>query len=174
MESKLPPELVFKVLGYLDPKQVGQYMSASKSTLESGQEIKKSKAKKLMKQMSPQKVKSTMEKIKDDDLYWSKSYRELRKKKFTDEVKNVLKDIDNKPVSQKLNKFIELGNLLIENKDVLASMKIFKESLKSLFTEYHKDSRIPDRAKWVIEMIFMELFPNDYDKTFGYELNIFS
>jgi hypothetical protein len=173
MESNLPPELVFKVLEYLEPKNVAQYMTSSKATLQSGQEIKKSKATRLMKQMSHKKVEKILSKVKDDELYWSKSYKELRKRKLSDEIKNILKDLDNKPVSQKLNKFIELGNLLIDNQNVLSTMKKFKASLKPLFIEYHNDTRIPDRAKWVIEMIFMELYPEDYDKTFGYQLNIF-
>jgi hypothetical protein len=173
MESNLPPELVFKVLGYLEPKHVGQYMSSSRSTLQSGQEIKKSKATRLMTQMTPKQVEKVLSKVKDDELYWSKSYRELRKQKLSDEIKSILKDLDNKPVSQKLNKFIELGNLLIDNQNVLSTMKKFKTSLKPLFIDYHQDPRIPDRAKWIIEMIFMELYPEDYDKTFGYQLNIF-
>jgi hypothetical protein len=174
MESNLPPELVFKVLGYLEPKQVSQYMSASKSTLESGQEIKKSKTRKLMTEMNPQKVEKVLDKIKEDDLYWSKSYKELRKQKLSDEIKNLLRNIDdNQPVSQKVNNFIQLGNLLIDNQNVLSTMVKFKKSLKPLFIDYHRDPRIPDRAKWVLEMIFMELYPKDYDKIFGYQLNIF-
>jgi dGTP triphosphohydrolase len=173
MESNLPSELVFKILGYLEPRQVSQYMSASKSTLESGQEIKKSKTKKLISQMSPKKVKKVLSKVKTDQLYWSKSYKELRKQKLSDEIRIILKDLDDKPVSQKLNKFIELGNLLIDNQNVLSTMEKFKASLKPLFVDYHRDARIPDKAKWVIEMIFMELYPKDYDETFGYQLNIF-
>jgi hypothetical protein len=174
MESKLPPELVFKVLGYLDPKNVAQYMSSSKATLQSGQEIKKSKATRLMKQMSPKKVEKILSKVKDDDeLYWSKSYKELRKRKLSDDIKSLLKDLDNKPISQKVIKFIELGNLLIDNQNVLSTMKKFKASLMPLFIDYHRDPRIPDRDKWLIEMIFMELYPEDYEKTFGYQLNIF-
>jgi hypothetical protein len=172
MESKLPPELVFEVLGYLEPKHVSQYMSSSKSTLQSGQEIKKAKVTKLISQMSPKKVEEILNSLTDDHLYWSKAYKELRKQKLIDEIKSLLKDVVDKTIPEKTAIFIKLGNLLIDNQNVFSAIPAFKRDLKTLFKEYYEDQNtVPDRDKLVIEMIFMELYPEDYDEMFGYQIN---
>lgn len=173
MESTLPPELVFKILGYLPEKELNKYMLASKQTLESGQEIKKSKARKLLSGLHKKDVEKVVSKVEMDPLYWSKIYKETRKRKFINQAIKMIKDIPNESVKNKTNGLIRLGNLAIDNRDVLRTMSKFQDTLKNMFLDFYRDSRINDESKRVIEIIYLELFPESFDETFGYKLDIF-
>jgi hypothetical protein len=173
MESNLPPELIFKILKYLPETELNKYMLASKETLQSGQEIKKSKSRKLLSGLHKKDSEKILSKVNMDPLYWSKIYKETRKKKFSNEIIKLIKKIPDSSIKNKTNAIIQVGNIAIDNKDILKTMDEFQNMLKTILLDYYKDTRIPDESKRVIEIIYLELFPETFDETFGYKLNIF-
>lgn len=173
MESSLPSELIFSILEYLPEKDLNKYMLASKETLESGQEIKKSKAKKLLSSLPKKSADQILSKVSTDSLYWSKIYKETRKKKFSEQVVKLVNEIHNQSIKNKTKGLIRLANLAINNKDILRTMNKFNAMLKTILLDFYKDERIEDESKRIIEFIYLELFPESFDETFGYELNIF-
>jgi hypothetical protein len=169
MESKLPPEIVFQILQQVDPKSVSQYMQASTSTLESGQEIKKSKVVRLMKQVPKSIVDSAMKKVNPQDpLYWSKLYRQIRVLYLSSQIKDL---INNKLGSDRTATLIELGNLLIPNRDIFATMNKFKKEIRMLLREHYLGPFVRDQDKGVIEIIYLELFPEHFEEDFGFGLD---
>lgn len=173
MESTLPSELIFSILEYLPEKDLNKYMLASKKTLESGQEIKKSKAKKLLSSLPKKRAEQILSKVNTDSLYWSKIYKETRKKKFTEQVIHLINEIPNQSIKNKTKGLIRLANIAISNKDILKTMNKFQNMLKTMLVDFYKDERIEDESKRIIELIYLELFPESFDETFGYKLNIF-
>lgn len=173
MESTLPSELIFSILEYLPEKDLNKYMLASKETLESGQEIKKSKAKKLLSGLPKKRAEQILSKVNTDSLYWSKIYKETRKKKFSEQVIKLINEIPNQSIKNKTKGLIRLANIAISNKDILKTMDKFQNMLKTMLLDFYQDERIEDESKRIIELIYLELFPESFDETFGYKLNIF-
>jgi hypothetical protein len=170
MERILPPEIVFKVLKNLSPVDVSRYMQGNKSTLESGQEIKKSKSAILMKNMSEKSISSALKKVKPEDpLYWSKAYRQLRRASLIEQVKTLLANM-NQTNEEKTKKLLEIGNLLIENRDIFSTMGPLKKTIRTLLREFYHSS-IPLESKAIIEIIYLELFPEKFDQDFGFGLS---
>lgn len=173
MESTLPSELIFSILEYLPEKDLNRYMLANKETLESGQEIKKSKAKKLLSSLPKKRAEQILSKVNTDSLYWSKIYKETRKKKFTEQVIHLINEIHDQSIKNKTKGLIRLANIAISNKDILKTMNKFNAMLKTILLDFYQDERIEDESKRIIELIYLELFPESFDETFGYKLNIF-
>jgi hypothetical protein len=111
--------------------------------------------------------------VNTDSLYWSKIYKETRKKKFSEQVIKLINEIPNQSIKNKTKGLIRLANIAISNKDILKTMDKFQNMLKTMLLDFYQDERIEDESKRIIELIYLELFPESFDETFGYKLNIF-
>ena len=173
MESNLPAEIIFQILQKIPSSSVNSYMLAQKATLESGQEIKKSQANRLLNKLPQRRANIILNRYETNDpLYWSKVYKDARKSVLAQDVKEVIESFqDVNTLATKTQKLIKLGNLLIENKDIVATMNDFKATMRQLLLDYSKLGAISHQEKTVIENIYYHLFPEFYDEDFGLGLD---
>jgi hypothetical protein len=170
MESNLPPEIILKILKKSGQKNVSNYMQASKSAYQSGQEYFKYQALKLMKTL-PSKESKEIDAILDSTQSWMEVYRKLRRLKLFSQIQQHVKRQNLASVDLKVESLLKIVDLMDQNRDLWPEVQFIVLKVKELLLDGYKNLNELD-LMWKLQVAYAKLFPETYEEDFK-DINVF-